>query len=66
MTNGDRAQLLLRALPGSKGSTIPESKLLQQYGKTAENALAQEEVPPELQDSVRQYFISIGMLGKGD
>jgi hypothetical protein len=59
---GDAARLLLRALPGSAASRIPEEELRRQYERSVESALAREEVPPALRQSVRDYFISIGAL----
>jgi hypothetical protein len=59
---GDTSKLLMRAMPNPKGSQVPESELLKEYGRSAENALAREEVPLALKDYVKEYFITIGML----
>ncbi len=63
-SEGDKATLLMRALPKRTGSRVPDAELLKRYERTAESALAREEVPLALQDYVKQYFITIGMLGK--
>ena len=64
VTEGDQMQMLMRALPSAKGSTVPDREQLLRYQRTAESALAQEDVPVELRQYVREYFISIGMMGK--
>jgi hypothetical protein len=61
---GDKATVLMRALPKRAGSKVQDAALLRQYERTAESALAREEVPLALQDYVKRYFITIGMLGK--
>jgi hypothetical protein len=63
---GDLKSFMLRALPRRNGAVIPEKDLLGTYEKTAESALAGEEVPLGLREYVKNYFISLGMLGAGD
>jgi hypothetical protein len=60
---GDSTQLLIRSLPGVGSTRVPDAELLRQYTRTAESALAREEVPPELREYVKQYFMAIGILG---
>jgi hypothetical protein len=60
---GDKATLLMRALPKRTGARVADSALLRGYERTAESALAREEVPMALQDYVKKYFMAIGMLG---
>ncbi len=59
---GDAARLLLRALPGFSASRIPERELRMQYRRAAEAAISREEIPAALRDSVKGYFLSIGIL----
>jgi hypothetical protein len=62
---GDSAEFLLRALPGSGVPGRPEAELRRQYAREAEAAIAREEVPLPLRESVKGYFLSIGIL-KGE
>jgi hypothetical protein len=60
---GGSAQMLMRALPkAGRRSSAAADEALQEYRRSAETALTREEVPPTLRDSVRRYFMSIGML----
>jgi hypothetical protein len=63
IAEGDFRSFLLRALPNRNRAGIPETDLLGQYGRTAESALAGEEIPLGLREYVKNYFISLGMLG---
>ena len=60
---GDFRNFLLRALPDRNSAKTPESNLLGQYERTAESALAGEEIPLGLREYIKGYFISLGMLG---
>ncbi len=60
---GDSRSLLLRALPERNAAKVPEAELLGKYEKTAESALAGEEIPLGLREYIKNYFISLGMLG---
>jgi len=58
---GDSTRLLARALPEWTGSRLPEETILNQYSRQAESALARDEVPLKLRQSVKEYFTSIGI-----
>lgn len=64
LTQGETMQMLMRALPRSKGSTVPDREELRSYQRTAETTLAREDVPVSLREYVREYFIAIGMMGR--
>jgi hypothetical protein len=58
---GDSTRLLARALPEWTGSQLPEQTILNQYSQQAESALARDEIPLKLRQSVKEYFTSIGI-----
>jgi hypothetical protein len=58
---GDSTRLLARALPQWTGSRLPEETILNQYSQQAESALARDEIPLKLRQSVKEYFTSIGI-----
>ncbi|HUI72766.1 MAG TPA: hypothetical protein VL354_19750 [Spirochaetia bacterium] len=58
---GDTTRLLARALPEWTGSRLPEDTVLNQYSRRAESALARDEVPLKLRQSVKEYFTVIGI-----
>ena len=58
---GDSTRLLARALPQWTGSRLPEEAILNRYSRQAESALARDEIPLKLRESVKQYFTDIGM-----
>jgi len=58
---GDSTHLLARALPEWTGSRLPEGAILNRYSRQAESALARDEVPLELRQSVKEYFTVIGL-----
>jgi hypothetical protein len=58
---GEAMKFLVRSLPGWSAARTPEAKVLQEYNRQAESALAREEVPPELRSIVKDYFSAIGM-----
>jgi hypothetical protein len=58
---GDSARLLARALPEWTGARLPEEAILNQYSRQAESAMAQDEVPLKLRQSVKNYFTVIGI-----
>jgi hypothetical protein len=58
---GDSTRLLARALPEWTGSRLPEGAILNQYARQAESALARDEVPLKLRQSVKEYFTIIGI-----
>ncbi len=64
LTQGETMQMLMRALPRSEGSTVPDREELLSYQRTVETALAREDVPVSLREYVREYFIAIGMMGR--
>jgi len=58
---GDSTRLLARSLPEWTGSRLPEDTILNRYSRQAESALARDEIPLELRQSVKEYFTSIGV-----
>jgi hypothetical protein len=62
---GDSTRLLARAVPGWTGSRLPEEATIDSYARQAESALARDEVPLPLRQSVRDYFTAIGVSGTG-
>jgi hypothetical protein len=58
---GDSTRLLARSLPEWTGSRLPEAAILNQYSRQAESALAHDEVPLKLRQSVKEYFTVIGI-----
>ncbi|MGA2614905.1 MAG: hypothetical protein ABSG38_15820 [Spirochaetia bacterium] len=58
---GDSARMLARALPEWTGSHLPEQTVLNEYSRQAESALARDEVPLRLRQSVKEYFTVIGI-----
>jgi hypothetical protein len=60
---GEMARMLVRALPEATGAAIGEERVLAEYRRQAESALAAEEVPLALRDYVRRYFTGVGVLG---
>jgi hypothetical protein len=62
---GESTRLLARALPEWAGSQLPEGTTVETYARQAESALAHDEIPPALRQSVRDYFTAIGVSGGG-
>ena len=60
-SEGDSTRLLARALPEWTGARLPEATILNSYSRQAESALARDEVPLKLKESVKEYFTVIGM-----
>ena len=58
---GESMRLLARALPQWTGSRLPEGAILNRYSRQAESALARDEVPLRLRQSVKEYFTVIGI-----
>jgi hypothetical protein len=58
---GESTKLLARALPEWTGSRLPEEAILNQYSRQAESALARDEIPLKLRESVKEYFTTIGI-----
>ena len=58
---GDSTRLLARSLPEWTGSRLSEGAILNQYSRQAESALARDEVPLKLRQSVKEYFTVIGI-----
>jgi hypothetical protein len=63
---GDTSRIIVRSLPGAGSTRAPASGELREYARTTESSLAREEIPPELKEYVKQYFISIGLMGNSD
>jgi hypothetical protein len=61
VSEGESARLLARALPGWTGSKLSEERVLREYARRAESAIAKEEVPPKLREYVKNYFTNIGL-----
>jgi hypothetical protein len=59
---GERARMLVRALPEATGAAISEEQALGEYRRQAESALAAEQVPLALREYVKGYFTGIGVL----
>jgi hypothetical protein len=59
--NDESTRMLVRTLPEWKGSRLPEEAILNQYSRQAESALARDEVPLKLRQSVKEYFTTIGI-----
>ena len=59
--NDESTRMLVRSLPEKSGSRLPEEAILNQYSRQAESALARDEVPVKLRQSVKEYFTIIGM-----
>lgn len=57
----DSLRLLARTLPQRAGARLPEKAILNEYSRQAESALAHDEVPLKLRQSVKQYFTVIGI-----
>ena len=53
--------MLVRSLPERSGSRLPEDAVLNQYSRQAESALARDEIPLKLRQSVKDYFTTIGI-----
>jgi hypothetical protein len=62
---GEAMKLLVRSLPGWSAAKTPEQRILREYQRQAETALAREEVPAELRVYVKDYFTAIGMAPAG-
>jgi hypothetical protein len=58
---GEATRLLVRALPEWTGSKLSEDRTVRQYASGVESALARDEVPPKLRESVKGYFTIIGV-----
>ncbi|HTZ52121.1 MAG TPA: hypothetical protein VMF68_10700, partial [Spirochaetia bacterium] len=58
---GDSTRLLARSLPEWTGSALPEDTILNRYSRQAESALARDEIPLDLRQSVKEYFTRIGI-----
>jgi hypothetical protein len=54
-------KLLVRSLPAWTAAKTPEERVLREYQRQVESALAREEVPAELRAYVKGYFSAIGM-----
>jgi hypothetical protein len=57
----ESTRMLVRTLPEWTGSRLPEETVLKQYSRQAESALARDEVPLKLRQSVKEYFTIIGI-----
>ena len=57
----DSIRLLARTLPEWSGLRLPEKTILNEYSRQAESALAHDEVPLKLRQSVKKYFSVIGI-----
>ena len=59
--NEDSTRLLARSLPEWTGSRLPEEAILKQYSRQVESALARDQIPLKLRQSVKEYFMTIGV-----
>jgi len=59
--NDESTRMLVRSLPERSGSRLPEDAVLNQYSRQAESALARDEIPLKLRQSVKEYFTTIGI-----
>ncbi len=57
----ESTRMLVRTLPEWTGSRLPEETVRNQYSRQAESALARDEVPLKLRQSVKEYFTIIGI-----
>ena len=58
---GKSGSLTFRGEFPSKGSTIPREDVLTSYRRQAEEELASERIPEGLKETIRKYFLSLGM-----
>jgi len=58
---GERSSLRLQGTIENRDSTILEEEVLASYRKQAEEELATEKIPEEVRDTIKKYFLSLGM-----
>jgi hypothetical protein len=60
-SEGESTRLLARSLPRWTGSRLPEEAIITRYSRQAESALARDEIPLKLRESVKEYLTVIGI-----
>jgi hypothetical protein len=58
---GESISTLIRSLPSQNRTGIPEEDVIIEYQKQAEEAIASTQLPRRLKETVRGYFLRIGM-----
>ena len=59
---GEKARMLVRALPEASGASTPEDQAQGEYRRQVESAMAAERVPLALREYVKGYFMGIEVL----
>ena len=59
-------QALIRALPQDSVSVLTREEITVDYEKQIESMMSRETVPLHLRDSIRDYFLRIGAIGKDE
>ena len=63
---GMGAGITVRGELAAKENRVAEEQVVTQYRRQVEGELASEEIPHELKETVKSYFLSLGMMGEGD
>ncbi|MBI4641574.1 MAG: hypothetical protein HY731_12820 [Candidatus Tectomicrobia bacterium] len=62
LEEGKVRTLIVKALPLKNEAKVSKERILVTYQKAIEALILKEEIPPELKDPVKQYFLTIGMV----
>jgi hypothetical protein len=58
---GDSRGLVLKAKPSGGKSEVSQDEVIASYRRQAEAELNTERVPEELKETIKNYFLSLGM-----
>lgn len=62
---GESISSLVRSLPESAGGTLPESEVIAAYQRQMEESIDRARLPSGLRETVRSYFLLIGLADGG-
>ena len=60
---GERYNAIVRSLPAIGRAELREEEIVRAYQKEFENVMRKEDIPPPYRETIKKYFLSIG-LGK--
>ena len=61
---GKSSSVTMKGEPSARQSKITEQEVMTSYRSQAEEELASERIPESLKETVRRYFLSLGMMGE--
>ncbi len=63
---GKSGTFVFRGMPSGGRSKVAQEEVTASYRRQAEEELASERIPQELRETIRSYFLSLGMMGGGE